>query len=61
MYRLLNFCGALFFTSYCYAQMVSYTLQQSFTKAQLDSLFSSSGFSLPVSAQYGVEVYQVIY
>ncbi len=43
------------------AQMVSYVLQQSLTKEQLDSTLSATGFSLPVPPQYDIEVYQVIY
>jgi hypothetical protein len=47
----------------CYssAQLVSYRLQQSFTKTSLDSFLNTTGFSLPVPPQYDVEVYQVIY
>lgn len=55
----LVFAILLFMTSS--AQLVSYTLQQSFTKTQLDSFLSSTGFNLPVSPQYDIEVYQVIY
>jgi pimeloyl-ACP methyl ester carboxylesterase len=43
------------------AQLVSYTLQQSFTEQQLDSFLNTTGFSLPVSPQYDIDVYQVIY
>jgi hypothetical protein len=43
------------------AQMVSYNLQQSFTKSELDSFLSLSGFALPIQPQYDIDVYQVIY
>ncbi len=43
------------------AQLVSYSLQQSFTVSQLDSFLSSTGFNLPVAPQYAIDVYQVIY
>jgi hypothetical protein len=43
------------------AQLVSYSLQQSFTEQQLDSFLNTTGFSLPVSPQYDIDVYQVIY
>lgn len=43
------------------AQMVSYHLQQSFTATQLDSFLITTGFSLPISPQYDIDVYQVIY
>lgn len=43
------------------AQLVSYTLQQSFTKAGLDSFLSNTGFALPIGPQYDIDVYQVIY
>lgn len=51
----------LFLGSRMQAQMVSYVLQQSFTVNQLDSFLSGTGFNLPVSPQYAVDVYQVIY
>lgn len=41
--------------------LVSYSLQESFTKNQLDSVLSVTGFSLPIQPQYGIDVYQVIY
>jgi hypothetical protein len=43
------------------AQLVSYTLQQSFTKSQLDSFLATTGFALPVTPQYDIDVYKVIY
>jgi len=43
------------------AQMVSYTLQESFTIASLDSFLNSTGISLPIPPQYDIDVYQVIY
>jgi len=43
------------------AQLVSYKLQQSFSKTQLDSFLAVVGFNLPVAPQYDIEVYQVIY
>jgi len=43
------------------AQLVSYTLQESFTKTSLDSFLSLTGFSLPILPQYDIDVYQVIY
>jgi pimeloyl-ACP methyl ester carboxylesterase len=43
------------------SQLVSWRLQQSFTVAGLDSFLSSTGFSLPISPQYPVDVYQLIY
>jgi pimeloyl-ACP methyl ester carboxylesterase len=52
---------AVLFTLMVNAQMVSYTLQESFTIAQLDSVLSATGFALPISPQYDIEVYQVIY
>ncbi len=42
------------------AQLVSYSLQQSFTEQQLDSFLNTTGFSLPVSPQYDIVVYQLI-
>ncbi len=52
---------ALFFALICNAQMVSYTLQESFTKSELDSSLGATGFSLPIPPQYDIEVYQIIY
>jgi hypothetical protein len=52
---------AVLFSFIVNAQMVSYTLQASYTKAQLDSLLSATGFSLPIPPQYDIEVYQIIY
>lgn len=43
------------------AQLVSYHLQRSYTVSQLDSFFNASGFSLPISPRYNIDVYQVIY
>lgn len=43
------------------AQLVSYDLQESFTASQLDSFLTTTGFNLPVSPQYAIDVYHVIY
>ena len=51
----------LFFAAAVQAQMVRYTLQQSFTKNQLDSFLQTTGFSLPIAPQYDIDVYQIIY
>lgn len=51
----------ILFVSISNAQMVSYTLQESFTKDQLDSTLAATGFNLPIPPQYDIEVYQVIY
>lgn len=58
IYTALLLVFSLFFAN---AQLVSYKLQQSFTKTQLDSFLAVVGFSLPVAPQYDIEVYQVIY
>ncbi len=58
---VLTFAVSLLFAGFCSAQLVSYTLQQSFTKTQLDSFLNSTGFSLPIGPQYDIDVYQVIY
>ncbi len=50
-----------FFITAVQAQMVRYTLQQSFTKTQLDSFLQTTGFSLPIAPQYDIDIYQVIY
>ena len=51
----------LLFSGYASAQLVSYHIQQSFTAHELDSFLNTTGFSLPVSPQYDIDVYQVIY
>lgn len=62
MKKLLPFCIAcLLFIVSAKAQLVSYHLQQSFTKQQLDSFLNTTGFSLPVSPKYDIDVYEVIY
>lgn len=58
---VLTFAVSLLFAAFCSAQLVSYTLQQSFTKTQLDSFLNSTGFNLPIGPQYDIDVYQVIY
>lgn len=58
---LLLFCLFFILFSARAQQLVSYTLQQSFTKAQLDSFLNTTGFALPVTPQYDIDVYQVIY
>lgn len=61
MKHLFTLLIPFLFSASVSAQMVSYTLQESFTKQQLDSFLNTTGFSLPISPQYGVDVYQVIY
>jgi hypothetical protein len=56
----LFICFCLF-DGFLRAQMVSYHLQQSFTKNQLDSFLQTTGFSLPIAPQYDIDIYQVIY
>ncbi len=58
-FSLLTF--AFVFAHSVSAQMVSYKLQQGFTKLELDSFLNTTGFSLPIAPQYDVDVYQVIY
>lgn len=43
------------------AQLVSYNLQESYTTQQLSDFLDNSGFSLPVTPNYEVDVYQIIY
>lgn len=43
------------------AQLVSYNLQESFTKSELQTFLDNSGFGLSLLPQYEVEVYQIIY
>jgi hypothetical protein len=52
---------AVLFAIIVNAQMVSYSLQESFTIASLDSFLNSTGISLPIPPQYDIDVYQVIY
>ncbi len=61
MKKYLLFSFTLFFFVKSDAQLVSYSLQQSFTVTQLDSFLNSTGFNLPVVPQYAIDVYQVIY
>jgi hypothetical protein len=49
----------LFFVSQ--AQLVSYSLQESYTVAELQAFLDNSGFALPIPPLYDVDVYQVIY
>lgn len=58
---LLSIFTLFFFTGFNNAQLVSYTLQESFTVAQLQSLLDNTGFALPIPPQYDVDIYQVIY
>lgn len=43
------------------AQLVSYNLQESFTKQELSTFLNNSGFSLPITPKYEVDVYQILY
>lgn len=43
------------------AQLVSYNLQESFTTQELSTFLSNSGFGLPVTPSYEVDVYQITY
>jgi pimeloyl-ACP methyl ester carboxylesterase len=61
MKKYLLFGIALFLSFNSNAQLVSYSLQLSYTVAQLDSFFTATGFTLPVPPQYDIDVYQVIY
>lgn len=61
MKRYLLLAITLFFFGNSNAQLVSYSLQVSYTVAQLDSFFTANGFTLPVPPQYDIDVYQVIY
>jgi hypothetical protein len=62
MKHIFSFLSFIFiFTYSALAQMVSYSLQQSFTKLELDSFLNTTGFSLPIAPQYDIDVYQVIY
>lgn len=62
MKKISALCLLVFAIFFSNAQvLVSYSLQESFTKNQLDSVLSVTGFSLPIQPQYGIDVYQVIY
>lgn len=59
---LLAFATLSFFIGQNKAQrLVSYTLQESFTVAQLQTFLDNSGFALPIPPQYDVDIYQVVY
>lgn len=59
--QLYTFLSVFILSFYSHAQIVSYHLQQSFTVAQLDSALAASGFDIPLSPQYAIDIYQVIY
>lgn len=59
--QLYAFLSIFILSFYSHAQIVSYHLQQSLTVAQLDSTLAASGFNIPLTPQYGVDIYQVIY
>lgn len=43
------------------SQLISYKLQESFTKSELQSFLDNSGFQLPLLPQYEVDIYQIFY
>ncbi|MEX2590371.1 MAG: T9SS type A sorting domain-containing protein [Chitinophagales bacterium] len=43
------------------AQLVSYSIQDSFTKQELRTFLDNSGFGLPITPKYDVDVYQIFY
>lgn len=58
---LLSFLTLTLLFSISKAQLVSYSLQESFTIDQLQTFLDNSGFALPLPPRYDVDIYQVIY
>jgi hypothetical protein len=59
--NLLSFFIPTFLFFVSQAQLVSYSLQESYTIAELQAFLDNSGFALPIPPQYDVDVYQVVY